>query len=288
MPFPGPGRGAGDVIILNINVRLSTAHRCAKFARMIHDHPCNAYVLCSNPRSGTTLLCDLLRQTGVAGAPNSFFRQKSLSDWCADWGMTGQIDPLDRDFSNRFFKAMHRAGTDTSETFGLRLMGPDLTNACDWLARLYPAAQSDSARFEAAFGLTRYIHLSRTDKLAEAVSYLRAEQTGLWHSHPDGSDRERIAPSIADGYDTQQITQRMEMLRAFDDAWDAWFAAEGINPLRLTYDALSSDALAVVRKVLEFIGKDPAAAVGIRPGTRKLADEVSADWIARYRRHHPG
>lgn len=249
--------------------------------------PSDAYVLCSNPRSGTTLTCDLLRQTGVAGAPESYFRQKSLADWCTSWGIEGEVQPEEEGFSRAYFNAMRRAGQAGTQTFGLRLMGPDLTFACDWLARLHPDVPTDRARFEAAFGPTRYIHLSRQDKLAEAVSYLRAEQTGLWHANPDGGDIERIAPSEPEGYDPDRITARIEMLQAYDVAWSEWFADQGIKPLRVSYEALCEDTLGVLSKMLQFLNKDSELAKAVSPGTRKLADDTSAAWIAEYRRTHP-
>ncbi|WP_370401351.1 Stf0 family sulfotransferase [Sulfitobacter sp. JB4-11] len=247
---------------------------------------CDAYVLCSTPRSGTTLTCDLLRQTGVAGAPDSFFRQKSLADWCQSWGIADPPQPEDETFSHAYFQAMKSAGRQGTDRFGLRLMGPDLTYACNWLARMHPSARTDRARFDAAFGVTRYIHLTRTDKLAEAISYLRAEQTGLWHSAPDGGDIERIPPTEPDGFDAARITERMTMLRTYDELWPRWFDAQGIVPLRVTYEALSADPLTVLRKILLYIGKDPDCANHVTPGTRKLADETSVAWIAEYRRRH--
>ena len=34
---------------------------------------------------------------------------------------------------------------------------------------------------------------SRENKLAQAVSLIKAEQTGLWHIAPDGTELERVA-----------------------------------------------------------------------------------------------
>ncbi|HMF66717.1 MAG TPA: Stf0 family sulfotransferase, partial [Phyllobacterium sp.] len=36
-----------------------------------------SYVICGTPRSGSTLLCDLLESTGIAGRPASYFRSES-------------------------------------------------------------------------------------------------------------------------------------------------------------------------------------------------------------------
>ncbi|MEP5729672.1 MAG: Stf0 family sulfotransferase [Sulfitobacter sp.] len=250
-------------------------------------HAKQAYILCSNPRSGTTLLCDLLSQTGIAGRPNSFFREKSLEDWCEDWGVDGPIDLNNREFSDRYFRAMYQEGLGGTATFGLRLMGPDLRLACDWTRRYFPETKSDLAAFKAMFGEVRFIHLVREDKLAEAVSYIRAEQTGLWHGLPDGTALEEMPIERPDGYDEQAITERMENLREFDVAWERWFREQGITPLRITYDALSKAPQNVLGDVLSFVGLEPSCAKDIRPGVRKLADATNAVWIKRYRARHP-
>jgi hypothetical protein len=36
-----------------------------------------AYVVCATPRSGSTLLCELLKSTGVAGAPEEYFEARA-------------------------------------------------------------------------------------------------------------------------------------------------------------------------------------------------------------------
>ena len=38
-----------------------------------------SYVLCTSPRSGSTLLCKLLAATGVAGNPDSYFHRPAVS-----------------------------------------------------------------------------------------------------------------------------------------------------------------------------------------------------------------
>ncbi len=245
--------------------------------------PAAAYVLCSLPRSGTTLLCDLLAQTGVAGKPNSFFREKSLHSWAEHWALAGDPDPARAAFSTRYMDAMRTEGRGGTDLFGMRLMGSDLTYACDWLRRHYQGLPDQAALFDAAFGPTAFIHLSRHDKLAEAVSYLRAEQSGLWHANTDGSDRERIAPVAAHGYDRAAIARRMEMLSALDARWGSWFADHDIIPLKLSYEVLAADPLGVLADVLRYLGLDPAHAARARPSLRRLSDATSANWIARFR-----
>ena len=119
-------------------------------------------------------------------------------------------------------------------------------------------------------------------RLGQAISRLRAEQTGLWHRAADGRELERLAPPAPPRFDRAAIARRMAKARALDGAWTAWFAAQGIRPLRIPYDALARDPGGVVARLLAALGLDPAAARGIDPPTARLADDVSAAWRRRF------
>ena len=75
----------------------------------------------------------------------------------------------------------------------------------------------------------------------------------------------------------------MGELSSYDAAWNDWFAGEAIAPLRISYERLSAAPVPVLAEVLAFLGLDPTRAEDVTPGTRKLADATSADWIARCR-----
>ena len=240
--------------------------------------PPEAYIICSTARSGTTLLCAMLAETGVAGRPDSFFRQVSLSDWATDWGLApgGGIDAA-------YLAATIEEGRGGTDLFGMRLMAPDRAPACAALGRLHPAARSDAARIEAAFRRTAFIHLSRADKLAQAVSLIRAEQSGLWHRNADGSVREELEGEGTQGFDAPRIAAQIARLTELDAGWRAWFVREGLTPLTLTYEELAADPTGTLARVLAHVGRDPARAAGVAPPTRQLRDAVSAAWIARFR-----
>ena len=149
---------------------------------------------------------------------------------------------------------------------------------------LHPGLPDDAARFGRAFSTTHYVYLSRQDKVAQAVSLTKAEQTGLWHVHADGRERERIGTPRPVAYDSCLLAKQLEELRAHDAAWQRWFESNRIEPLPVTYEALSEDPQAVLHSLLGALGLDQSAAAKIKPRTGKLANEESRDWIVRLRR----
>ena len=166
--------------------------------------------------------------------------------------------------------------------FGLRMQRGSSDYFTDALVALHPSETSDTARIEAEFGRTLVIHLSRPDKLDQAISRVRAEQTGLWHRNADGSELERLAPPAEPRYDSAAITRHVAELTEMDAAWNAWFAREGIEPLRVAYDELSNDPRAALARVLKALGLGPQRAAQVAMPTAKLADAISGEWRARF------
>lgn len=236
----------------------------------------SAYILCTASRSGSTLLCALLADTKTAGLPQSYFHRPSLEDWRKGLG-----SPPDAPLRDIVQTAITK-GTGDTPLFGLRLQRHSFAFFMDQLATLNPNVGSDPARIDAAFGPTRYIHLTRSDKLAQAISLVRAEQSGLWHRNADGSDRERLGDTQDPTYDRARLTREIETFRKLDADWSAWFAANAITPLKVDYDALVADPVRTTADILLFLGQDPLHAAHVRPATAQLADDISEKWTHLY------
>jgi trehalose 2-sulfotransferase len=186
------------------------------------------------------------------------------------------------EFSAAYLKAAIKAGKGGTDVFGLRLMRESVDDLVAILDHVFPPLPTDRARFERAFGSLLYVHLSRTDKLGQALSLVRAEQTGLWHVAPDGTEIERIGPPEEPHYDFERIRREVAKLDNYDAAWDLWFNEQGIEPLRVSYDDLSADPAAILIRICEALGVQAPDASNVKPGVAKLADETSADWRRRY------
>ncbi|RYH08103.1 Stf0 family sulfotransferase [Tropicimonas sp. IMCC6043] len=240
-----------------------------------------SYILCTSPRSGSTMLCSLLEASGVAGSPDSHFHTPSLARWLATYDIRPDATMSETDALRAVLKAAIAHGRGETDVFGLRLQRQSFDFFVRQLALLHPGLTGDRARIEAAFGPTLFIHLTRQNKLDQAISFEKARQSGLWHRAPDGTELERLSPPRTPHYDSAALRARQSEFEAFDSAWEAWFAAEGISPLRLSYNSLAEDPRACLALVLASLGLDPAAADGIVPGTARLADETSLDWKRR-------
>lgn len=243
----------------------------------------SSYILCTSPRSGSTLLCKLLSATGISGNPGSYFHRPSLSEWLSYFNLNLEPTLSETDVLEAIFQAAMAKGSLDTGVFGLRLQRHSFDFFMEKLRILHPHHANDRERVEAAFGRTLFIHLTRLDKVEQAVSCVKAEQTGLWHVAPDGTELERVAPPAEPVYDAAKIRANYEDFTRFDLGWAQWFEEQDIAPLRITYDALSADPAGHLRIILEALGVDGNAANGVVPGVAKLADATNRDWAARFR-----
>ena len=244
--------------------------------------PIRSYMICTAPRSGSTLLCKLLAATQSAGNPCSHFHSTSLVDWIDDYELEGDRFASEQMALQAILDAGIERGKGGTDVFGLRMQGGSFDFFLQQLGILFPECLNDVDRIEAAFGPILYIHLSRPDRLGQAISRVLAEQTGLWHRHSDGSEMERLAPPKEPRFDARAIERHIAEAIAHDDAWEQWFAREGVDPIRISYDALSKDPKAVLAQLLFALNLDPAQAQYVEPPTAKLADALSLKWRGQY------
>ena len=163
-------------------------------------------------------------------------------------------------------------------------MWESVADLSDRFASFYPDLPNDNARFQSAFGSPLYLHLSRNDKIAQAASLLKAEQSGLWHVFADGTERERLKPEQTPVYDSRALSELVATLEDDDSAWTRWFTQQKVKPVCITYETLSAKPQGVLATVLSALGLDSSIAATVKPVTAKLADNETREWVTRYRK----
>jgi LPS sulfotransferase NodH len=238
-------------------------------------------LVCATPRSGSTLLCALLDGTEVAGRPQEFFERLAHSglprqpreyfegvDDAELLALLAPTDPGEPDPADPIPPALAEGTTDNG-VFAAKLMW---THLLDLAARLGRAP--DAALLRERFPDPRYVHVTRADKIAQAVSLWRAVQTRAWRAGEVTDTGDAVYHAGAIGYLASQLSDH-------DDAWRTWFAANGIEPLTIVYEDLAEDTQAAASAVLDHLGEGPAEVP--EPPLRRQGDDRSARWVERYR-----
>jgi trehalose 2-sulfotransferase len=269
--------------------------------------PSTAYLVCATPRSGSTLLCHLLDQTGIAGHPEEYFealrhsgmprkpheyfdreRHANIIERLAfremPDGAGHEPSPLWRpEGYDEYLTWAIEQGTTPNGVFGAKLMWGYLGDFAD-LLRGIPgnAGLTVPDLLERAFGAPYYIQITREDKVRQAVSLWKAVQTQAWRRDADADRRAAAEPAFS----FRAINFLVRQLTAHDASWDAYFLGLGIEPLKLTYEELAEAQEPVVRRVLDHIGIDVPGDLHLEaPALKVQADERSEDWVRRVHEH---
>jgi trehalose 2-sulfotransferase len=259
-----------------------------------------SYMVCATQRSGSTLLCELLRATDVAGAPDEYF------EGLRETGLPRQPrqyfeDPSVQDIAERltptvpghpeqpgefepWFRYVLHRGSTLNGVFGAKMMWNYLDDFKLRMAELPGLGDlSFNERLEAVFPRLKIIFMRRRDKVAQAVSLWKAIQTQQWRTESE-SDSEQLEADERPGveYDYRAIEHLLNELHRWDARWEDWFHATGRQPIRVFYDEFTVSRAATIGRVLDALGIDPPAPQGKKP-MRRQADDRSRDWVARFR-----
>lgn len=226
------------------------------------------YMICSSPRTGSTLLCELLSSTGVAGTPHSYFRAQDMAWRAAEWGLSTPYTVSD------YLNALRQFTATANGVVGLRVMWGSLDGIVSEL-QLPQGKPDQRAQLEQALGPMRYIHLERKDLLGQAISLYRAEVSDYWHS------TQTQAPRRTASYNFDEIARRIDSLRRDNAAWRQWFQEHGMIPFSLSYEELDANPIQSTEKLLQYLELDYDVS-RISAPNQKLADQSTERWRARY------
>ena len=268
--------------------------------------PRTSYLICTTPRSGSTLLCELLAQTGIAGLPEEYFQQLRstgapmtprdyLHGVAADLvppldparAAPAPDDPYDprryEDFEE-YLGCVLRNATTPNGVFAAKIMWPYVAGLVAGLGTIprYRHIEGPAALLSSAFPGLRYVWLRRYDKVRQAVSLWRAIQTWRWRQ--DAFGRSEQTPAAELRYSFEAVDHLRRTLIAADRAWELYFEGTGIKALTLSYEDFVPNMHETVAKLLDFAGIDcPPGTEHTLPRTARQSDSLSEQWVAEFR-----
>jgi LPS sulfotransferase NodH len=254
-------------------------------------HP-TAYLVLASQRSGSTLLVESLRATGVAGEPGEFFQYlphtsqspqpRQWFDGVEDESIVRLLDPLDEGKPDLAPPEIWRdyirtVGRTPNGIWGGKLMWNQTSLLLDRANGLPDRSGPGllSAIRDVIGSDPVFIHVYRPDVVSQAVSFWRAVQTRVWRGRPDPVRDARAE------YHAGAIAHVVTMLRAQEEGWRKWFIDENVRPMEVPYPVLWRNLTQVVGDVLEALGLDRRLAPA--PVLERQADQRSDEWVDRYR-----
>ena len=200
------------------------------------------YLLCSSPRCGSTLLGEMLYETGVAGDPLEYLNGNYIASYLHQRGLAVKI-PVEeylRDIERRRTSVNGYFGIQIHFTHFIKSIGQNLDLAAAFLK-----------------GQDRVVLLRRRDKIAQAVSLYRATRTGIYSSRDVEllTEAEKgLADDQAVAFDPIVIAKILQNIIWQDSGWKSWLDDHGIPHIAMYYEDFTADYLGQSTAVLEYLG----------------------------------
>lgn len=279
--------------------------------------PLRTYIICATPRSGSTLLCEALRSTGVAGNPEEHFEalrhsglprqpheyfpgveDRSIFDLLGRGrGGDEDRDPLwsSEDYRPYFESALER-GTTPNGVFGTKLMAGYLGDFVSLLRTIPEYRGLDLADlFPAAFPGVRFVRIVRANKLRQAISLWKALQTDAWRqeraaaeARANGRPRATGGRVFAPGaepepsFHLEAIEHLIRQMAADDARWDALFEVLGVKPLTIVYERFVDRYEITTKLLLNDLAIRIPQRLRFEQRLQRQTNRTNREWARRY------
>lgn len=235
--------------------------------------PHTCYLVCGTPRSGSSLLCEALANTGIAGRPEEYFQPANEIIWKKRWGTSTYADYLAHTIEQC---------TTPNGVFSVKMMWGyfdhflhHLYQMPDYKKRKMPV----HAMLQGVFPNLHYIWIRRRDIVRQAVSQAKALQTNQWVVREEHS---RLVPHKP-AFSFMQIDFLVQEIQAHNAAWQRFFSEHHIQPLVIVYEDFVTQYEETVSATLQRLGVPGAEALEVAPvSMKKQADGQSEQWVQRY------
>lgn len=193
------------------------------------------YLICAVQRTGSLLLCEALKDTGIAGRPpGNLFRL--VVDQSAHLPKTADI------------VASVEATRTSNGVCGERMFWNG------WGALLECLRQGQNSRSNLSdvdvlsryFGDLRFIWLRREDKLRQAISFWRATHPKEQFRHPT----DPLVPINVPEFDYDEIESFERLVSDQEVAWRNWFETNEVEAFEVVYEQFAADRNVGVQSIL--------------------------------------
>jgi len=219
--------------------------------------PYRQYLFAASARTGSTYLSLLMWKSGLLGAPMEYLNFDNSS---GIFQRLGNGDPV------LYWQELKRHRSTVNGVFGFKMFVGNYKNTL----RLYPELVSH------IYG-DPVIYLQRRDKIAQAVSLLKAIQSKSWFS----VDPLREAPQ----YDFAKLLKCYQQGLQQDEEWQKIFALTEARVIDLVYEDYILEPPSVVDHIIDEMKLDRSQACEVPDFEliEKQADHINQEWYERFK-----
>lgn len=236
------------------------------------------YTIFFSQRNGSSLLCEALKSTGVAGNPGELFHISENQSLKQHYNAKNYEELRDK---------IWQAGSNESGVHGIKVNAPkpqndSIINELKNISGIQKQNPSNYEVWENIFPNNKYIFLTRRNKVRQAVSWWKAIVSTEWHRKT--GEKAIYNDVIRDKYDFDALTHLLKETVFRECKIQDFFKEGNLTPLTIVYEDFINNYESTIKKVIEFIGIEKSNYSIAPPYYEKLADDLSDEWVERFRK----
>lgn len=197
------------------------------------------YFIATIPRSGSGWLVHMLRNTEVVGYPDEYFNDDHI--YQKTWNELKDEPIVGIKLTDSAFNQHHKT-----------------IDPC-------------------IFSSAKYIFLKRKNKLEQAISGYRAEETRIWNVQNEVSRKEYDKCSVT--FSEKRILRILRVYKNSEVWWEKWFRNNNVVPLRVWYEDILENPEKEVRSIIKFLGKKAPKNLKLKTELQVLRDARTDSWV---------
>lgn len=224
--------------------------------------PTLTYMIAMTPRSGSSHLCDVLKNSKRLGRPGEMLSGPFLPNI---------LKSAPAKSPDEYLKHILRVIKTPNGISGIK---------ASWFQF------NDFSQILADPNLLRkfrFIYLTRRDIYAQAVSLYCATSSNVFHTNKSHESSE-LAKLQTLQYDYDQIQFWKKHIEAQEVGWVRFFMQHNIYPLCITYEEIEAGVTAVALRIARYLSR-PLATHGLTEESifQKIGDRRNVEWACRFR-----
>jgi LPS sulfotransferase NodH len=130
------------------------------------------------------------------------------------------------------------------------------------------------------FASPHMIFVRRRDVLAQAISYVIAEQTGEWKHH--AARKRQVATSRTPTYDGAAIARNIRGITGTNAGFEEFFANFDFPVMEVVYEDLVAEESDKISAITEWLGLGPTAIEREAVTLKRQRNSVNDEWRERF------
>ncbi len=222
-------------------------------------------VYCSSPRTGSTLLCTLMNQFGAFGSAQEYLSFTDVAPKTYTRFGMGSKDDYNKDVPQAtkelIEKSASKHGIVSIKLHYSQYQGMLTKHNFDIFSFLPNP---------------RFFYCTRGDTLKQAISWLKAQQTGQWYH----TRRKQNEPR----YDFEKLNHIIQRVHEERHSWETFFSANNILPHRVCFESLVKDKADTVKDIISYLGYNFNDDIyhQLQEISKPQTDHLNKDWYQRY------